>query len=59
MKKNLEILQKKNSKYSVFVHYGTSIPHKYSIFIQQLNLFHFRKKFSQKTVRIGSLVVRP
>ena len=23
--------------------YGTSIPRKYSIFIQQLNLFHFRK----------------
>ena len=38
--------------------YGTSIPRKYSIFIQQLNLFHFRKIFPknlQKPVRLGAL----
>ena len=39
----------KSSKYSVFLLslslYCTSIPPKYSIFIQQLNLFHFRKIF--------------
>ena len=38
--------------------YGTSIPRKYSIFIQQLNLFHFREIFPknlQKPVRLGAL----
>ena len=28
--------------------YGTSIPRKYSIFIQQLSLFHVRKIFAKK-----------
>ena len=36
----------------------TSIPRKYSVFAQQLNLFHFRKIFSQKALEIRSLVVR-
>ena len=44
-----KIAARYNSKYSVFLHYFialcTSIPRKYSIFIQQLNLFHFRKIF--------------
>ena len=33
--------------------YGTSCPRKYSIFIQQLSLFHFRKIFFLKPVRLG------
>ena len=32
--------------------HDTSIPRKYSIFIQQLHLFHFRKIFSEKRVRL-------
>ena len=35
--------------------YGTSIPRKYSIGIQQLNLLPFRKIFPQKTMRLGAL----
>ena len=40
--------------------YGTSIPRKYSIFIQQLHLFHFiSERFFPKTDETESLVVRP
>ena len=39
--------------------YGTSIPRKYSIFIQQLSSLHFRRIFSKKPWDIWSLVLRP
>ena len=38
--------------------YGISIPRKYSIFMLQLNLFHFIK-ICPRNREIGSLVVRP
>ena len=36
--------------------YSTSIPHKYSIFIQNLKFISFQKDFAQKTVRFGALL---